>query len=203
MQPSRTQNWALHQTQENVVLATAAVAIPRHDGDALSDAVPVYIGLGSNLDAPCVQIQRAFMELDRLPRTHLQARSQLYKSQPLGPQDQPDYINAVAMLTTGLAPLKLLHALRRLEEGHGRRRDHNQRWAARTLDLDILTYDDVCMDTPELTLPHPQMHARSFVLYPLAELAPQLIIPEYGRVQDLRDGCRTPAIELYKDAANE
>ena len=169
----------------------------------MSAGVCAYIGLGGNLDVPYKQIQRAFIELDNLPRTHLQSRSHLYKSRPLGPQEQPDYLNAVAILTTELAPLELLQALRSLEEDHGRRRNHESRWGARSLDLDILVYGDVRLATAELTLPHPQMHLRSFVLYPLAELAPNLMISDHGRVQDLRDRCHTPAIELYKEAANE
>lgn len=171
--------------------------------DALSAGIPAYIGLGSNLDGPSAQIQRAFTELDGLPYTRLRARSHLYKSRPLGPQDQPDYINAVAMLATGLEPLELLLALRQLEEVHGRRRSIEEHWGARSLDLDILVYDDVRLTTAELTLPHPQMHVRSFVLYPLAELVPNLMIPGHGRVQDLRDRCHTPAIEPYEEAANE
>lgn len=171
--------------------------------DALSARVCAYIGLGSNLDGPSAHIQRAFTELDALPYTLLRARSHLYKSRPLGPQDQPDYLNAVAMLTTEIAPLELLQALRRLEQDHGRKRNDESRWGARSLDLDILVYDDVRLTTAELTLPHPQMHLRSFVLYPLAELAPNLMIPGHGRAQDLRDRCHTPAIEPYKEAANE
>jgi len=148
-------------------------------------------------------MQRAFAELDVLPRTRLLARSHLYKSRPLGPQDQPDYLNAVAMLSTELTPLELLQALRGLEEDHGRRRNQESRWGARSLDLDILIYGDMRLVTSELTLPHPQMHVRSFVLYPLAELAPNLMIPGHGRVLDLRDRCHTPVIEPYEDAANE
>jgi len=163
----------------------------------------VYIGLGSNLDGPSGQIQRALMELVVLPRTRLLAHSHLYKSRPLGPQNQPDYINAVAMLTTGLAPLELLHSLRKLEEGHGRWRVRERRWGARSLDLDILVYGDIRLQSPELTLPHPGVHLRSFVLYPLAELAPTLVIPGHGPVQTLRDHCHTPPIERYEEAANE
>ncbi len=155
------------------------------------------------MDAPAKQIQRAFAELDSLPVTRLRARSHLYKSRPLGPQDQPDYLNAVAMLTTELAPLELLQALRRLERDHGRRRHHESRWGARSLDLDILVYGDLRLVTTGLTLPHPQMHVRSFVLYPLEELAPDLMIPGHGRVRDLRDHCQTPAIEPYEEAVNE
>lgn len=148
-------------------------------------------------------MRRAFMELDRLPRTRLQVRSHLYKSRPLGPQDQPDYLNAVALLTTELEPLELLQALRLLEHDHGRRRHHESRWGPRSLDLDILVYGDIRLDTAELTLPHPQMHKRSFVLYPLAELAPDMVIPGHGHVRDLRGHCQTPAIEPYEEAANE
>lgn len=171
--------------------------------DALSAGVCAYIGLGSNLHGPSRQIQRALAELEALPRTQVSARSHLYKSRPLGPQDQPDYINAVAMLTTELAPLELLHALRKLEEDHGRRRHDQARWGARSLDLDILIYADVRLLTAELTLPHPQIQVRSFVLYPLAELAPNLMIPGHGRVQDLCDRCHTPDIERYEESANE
>lgn len=163
----------------------------------------MYIGLGSNLDGPSGQIQRAFMELGVLPRSHLLAHSHLYKSWPLGPQNQPDYINAVATLSTELAPLELLHSLRKLEEGHGRRRISERRWGARSLDLDILVYGDIHLQSPELTLPHPSVHLRSFVLYPLAELAPALVIPGYGPVQTLRDRCYMPPIERYEEAANE
>jgi 2-amino-4-hydroxy-6-hydroxymethyldihydropteridine diphosphokinase len=184
-------------------VAVATGARLRLQRDTLSAGVSAYIGLGSNLDTPARQIQRAFVELDNLPNTRLQARSHLYKSRPLGPQDQPDYINAVALLTTELAPLELLRALRRLEQDHGRRRIHESRWGARSLDLDILMYGDRHLVTEDLTLPHPQMHVRSFVLYPLAELAPELVIPEHGRVQDLRDRCHTPAIEPYEETANE
>ncbi len=107
------------------------------------------------------------------------------------------------MLATGLEPLALLRALRKLEEAHGRRRSSEERWGARNLDLDILVYDDVQLDTPELMLPHPQMHLRSFVLYPLAELAPDLVIPGHGPVQALRAHCHTPPIERYEEIANE
>ena len=163
----------------------------------------MYIGLGSNLDGPSGQIQRAFMELGVLPRSRLLAHSHLYKSRPLGPQNQPDYINAVAALSTGLAPLELLHSLRELEEGHGRRRISELRWGTRSLDLDILVYGDIHLQLPELTLPHPGVHLRSFVLYPLAELAPALVIPGHGPVQTLRDRCYMPPIERYEEAANE
>ena len=176
---------------------------PHRQRDALSDRITAYIGLGSNLDGPSGQIQHAFMEMGALSHTSILARSHLYKSRPLGPQNQPDYINAVAKLATELEPLVLLQALRKLEEAHGRQRTDEGRWGARSLDLDILVYGDICLDTPELTLPHPGIHLRSFVLYPLAELAPTLVISGHGTVQALRDRCHTPAIERYEEAANE
>jgi 2-amino-4-hydroxy-6-hydroxymethyldihydropteridine diphosphokinase len=163
----------------------------------------VYVGLGSNLDGPSEQIRRAFDELAIMPDSRLQAKSHLYKSRPLGPQDQPDFINAVAMLTTGLGPLELLHCLRGLEERHGRRRVTEVHWGARSLDLDILVYGDIRLQTPELTIPHPRMHTRSFVLYPLAEIAPALVIPVHGPVRSLRDRCHSPPIERYEGTANE
>ncbi len=165
--------------------------------------VRVYVGLGSNLDDPAAQINRAFVELAEPPQTRVLARSHLYKSKPLGPLDQPDYLNAVAVLETQLEPLDLLHGLRALEERHGRRRAGERHWGPRSLDLDILVYGDIRMQTPELTLPHPGVHARSFVLYPLAEVAPALVIPGHGSVQALRDRCHAPAIERVEGSSDD
>ncbi|HEY1772838.1 MAG TPA: 2-amino-4-hydroxy-6-hydroxymethyldihydropteridine diphosphokinase [Gammaproteobacteria bacterium] len=145
-----------------------------------------YVGLGSNLADPVAQVRRALDELARIPDAQLTARSPLYKSPPLGPQDQPDYINAVAALDTSLAPLELLAALRGIERRHGRVRD-GRRWGPRSLDLDMLLYGDLVMDTPELTLPHPGLPERAFVLYPLFDVAPQLAVPGRGAVRELRD----------------
>ncbi|MGA9852683.1 MAG: 2-amino-4-hydroxy-6-hydroxymethyldihydropteridine diphosphokinase [Gammaproteobacteria bacterium] len=166
--------------------------------DAMRASIRVYIGLGSNLNGPSEQLWRAFTELDQLPRTRMLARSHLYKSKPLGPQDQPDYLNAVAVLDTRLEPLDLLRMLRELETRHGRRRAEEARWGSRSLDLDMLVYGNIRMQTPELTLPHPGLHERSFVLYPLAEVAPALVIPDHGPVQALRDRCHSPPIERYE-----
>ncbi len=165
--------------------------------------VRVYIGLGSNLDDPAAQTKRAFAELAELSQTRMLARSHLYKSKPLGPQDQPDYLNAVAVLETQLEPLDLLHRLRALEERHGRRRAGERHWGPRSLDLDILLYGDIRMQTPELTLPHPGVHERSFVLYPLEEVAPALVIPGHGPVQSLRDRCHAPAIERVEESSDD
>jgi 2-amino-4-hydroxy-6-hydroxymethyldihydropteridine diphosphokinase len=145
-----------------------------------------YVGLGSNLKTPEAQVRRALDELAHIPDTRVTARSPLYKSPPLGPQDQPDYINAVAALDTGLAPLALLAALRDIEHLHGRERD-GTRWGPRTLDLDLLLYGDVQMDTPKLTLPHPGLPERAFVLYPLFDVAPQLAVTGRGTVRELRE----------------
>ncbi|MFC3285575.1 2-amino-4-hydroxy-6-hydroxymethyldihydropteridine diphosphokinase [Litchfieldella rifensis] len=135
-----------------------------------------YIGLGSNLESPVDQLERAFVALDRLPLCRLTARSRLYASKPIGPQDQPDFVNAVAALDTRLSPLALLDQLQALEQRHGRQRLRH--WGPRTLDLDLLLYDSTRIETPRLQVPHPQMANRGFVLIPLAELAPTLRLPE-------------------------
>lgn len=135
-----------------------------------------YIGLGSNLESPVDQLERAFVALDRLPLCRLVARSRLYASKPIGPQDQPDFVNAVAALDTRLSPLALLDQLQALEQRHGRQR--LRRWGPRTLDLDLLLYDTARIETPRLHVPHPQIASRGFVLIPLAELAPTLRLPD-------------------------
>lgn len=135
-----------------------------------------YIGLGSNLASPVEQLETATAELDRLPLSRLAACSRLYVSQPIGPQDQPDFVNAVAVVDTRLSPLALLDQLQALEQRHARRRLRH--WGPRTLDLDLLLYDDTRIDTPRLRVPHPEMHSRGFVLVPLAEVAPTLRLPD-------------------------
>lgn len=153
-----------------------------------------YVGLGANLDDPAEQLRHALEELTRLPGTRVAARSHLYKSPPLGPPDQPDYINAAAALVTTLSPLELLAALRAVERQHGRRRD-GTRWGPRTLDLDILLYGELLLDTPELVLPHPGLHERAFVLYPLMDIAPELVIPGRGPLRALYERHREARIE--------
>jgi 2-amino-4-hydroxy-6-hydroxymethyldihydropteridine diphosphokinase len=158
-----------------------------------------YVGLGSNLEDPEAQVRRALDELAGMPATQVTDRSYLYKSPPLGPSDQPDYINAVAALDTTLAPLDLLAALRGIEVRHGRRRD-GTRWGPRSLDLDLLLYGDVVQDTPELTLPHPGLHERAFVLYPLFDVAPELQVPGRGSVRALRERVGAMHIERLESA---
>lgn len=149
--------------------------------------VVAYVGLGSNLDGPREQVEEGLRELDRLPETELEQASSLYRSAPMGPQDQPDYVNAVARLRTRLAPEALLDELQAIEQKHGRvRRRH---WGARTLDLDILLYGDRVLLTSRLRVPHPGLAQRDFVLYPLAEIGAHLDIPGHGRLADLLDKC--------------
>ncbi|RAH39148.1 2-amino-4-hydroxy-6-hydroxymethyldihydropteridine diphosphokinase [Halomonas sp. SL1] len=142
-----------------------------------------WIGLGSNLDDPHGHVERALTELDALPLTRRRRASSRYASRPLGPADQPDFVNAVAELETRLSPLALLDQLQALEQRHGRVR--GRRWGPRTLDLDLLLFDDHEMTTPRLTLPHAEMANRAFVLVPMAELAPALRLPNGRTVAHL------------------
>jgi 2-amino-4-hydroxy-6-hydroxymethyldihydropteridine diphosphokinase len=145
--------------------------------------VDVYVGLGSNLDDPRRQVEQALQALDRLSLTRRVRASSLYLSRPVGPQNQPPFINAVAQLVTRLSPLALLDQLQALEQHHRRVRQH--RWGPRTLDLDLLLFGEQVIDTARLRVPHPEMTARAFVLVPLAELAPALRLPDGRRVAAL------------------
>ena len=131
-----------------------------------------YVGVGSNLEDPRTQVLTALDELDRLPDTRLVKKSSLYRSAPLGLADQPDFLNAVAQLDTGLPAARLLAEMQALESRH--RRTRSFRDAPRTLDLDLLLYGDLNVRTPQLAIPHPRMHERAFVLKPLLEISPQL-----------------------------
>ena len=143
-----------------------------------------YIGIGGNLDDPLLQMRRAFRALHELPASRCVACSPLYRSAPVGgPSGQPDYLNAAAALDTTLAPDELLTALQAIETAQGRTR--TVRWGPRTLDLDLLLYDRLVLDEPRLTLPHPRLHERAFVLYPLYDIAPALEIPGHGLLTDL------------------
>ncbi len=154
----------------------------------------VYIGLGSNLAEPVQQLRGALAALAALPQTKLLACSSFYASDPLGPADQPRYVNAVAALDCELAPLDLLDALQAIELRQGRLRKA-ERWGPRTLDLDILLFGQRLLDEPRLTLPHYHMHARPFVLYPLAELAPALSLPDGRRLTELLAACPFQGLE--------
>lgn len=137
-----------------------------------------YIGIGSNLEDPRAQVLRAFDELGHLPDTRLTARSSLYRTAPIGHAAQPDFINAVAALDTQLPAEALLRELQAVEARHHRARSFPN--APRTLDLDLLLYGDARIDQPGLSVPHPRMHERAFVLQPLIEIAPRARIPQRG-----------------------
>lgn len=144
--------------------------------------IAAYVALGANLGDPAAQLRRAAAELAHLPDTRLLACSSLYLSKPVGFLDQPDYVNAVAALHTTLTPRALLDKLLEIETRHGRSRDFKN--APRTLDLDLLLYDGLVMHEPGLTLPHPRMLERPFVMAPLTEIAPNCIIPGQGTARE-------------------
>ena len=156
---------------------------------------PAYVGLGSNLDDPRRQVERAFDELTRLADTRLVLRSGLWRSAPMGPRDQPDFVNAVAGLLTRREPQALLQDLRGIERRMGKV-EPAQRWGPRVIDLDLLMVGEARCDEPGLQLPHPGLHQRNFVLYPLAEIAPSLWVPGHGRVSSLLNGIPGDGIEL-------
>ena len=152
-----------------------------------------FIGIGSNLDNPLLQVQTALRELAEIPNTELIRSSSLYRTPPMGPPDQPDYINAVAALTTTLSPTELLDALQALEARHGRVRTIH--WGPRTLDLDVLLYGNETVHTARLTVPHPGIAQRAFVVLPLAEIAPALEIQGLGALSMLRAALQATPIE--------
>ncbi len=143
-----------------------------------------WIGLGANLGDAAGTVRAAIAALDGLPGTRLLRASSLYAAPAWGNPDQPPFVNAVAGVDTGLEPLALLRALLALEQRFGRVRDPAVHWGPRRLDLDVLLYADQTIDLPELQVPHPYLHQRAFVLVPLAEVAPDLSIPDRGHVRD-------------------
>lgn len=145
-----------------------------------------YIGIGSNLGDSVANVQSALELLAGHTKLQLTASSRLYSSKPHGPQNQPDYVNAVAAVTTRLSGIELLHSLFEIEQHHGRERLPGQRWGPRTLDLDLLLYGDQIIDEPDLKVPHPYLCERSFVVYPLAELNPDLVLPNGSSLQDCK-----------------
>lgn len=156
-----------------------------------------YVGLGSNLDNPEIQVQQALGELNQLPKTQCTAQSSLYRSRAVGPGRQAKYINAVAQLATQLSPLALLDELQSLEHAHQRKRLVH--WGPRTLDLDILLYDYLILQSDRLVIPHPYLTQRNFVLYPLAEIAPELHLPNLGSLsRRLSKSCKKGLERLAK-----
>jgi len=158
----------------------------------------VYVGIGSNLSDPKVQIELAVKALSKINKSKLSKVSSLYFSRPMGPQDQPDYMNAVALLTTQLSPLALLDELQKIENTAGRVRKDNQ-WGARILDLDVLLFDNDIISTERLTVPHYGLEFREFVLIPLAEVSPKLKLPNGKSVLQLSQEIPTNGLKLHSE----
>ncbi len=159
----------------------------------------VFIGLGSNLDDPQTQILTAIDDIKKLDNTRLIKQSSLYHSPPMGPQDQPDYVNAVVEVETGLPPHVLLDNLQKLEQKHGRIKKRH--WGERTLDLDILLYSNLMIDDERLKVPHPGLTERAFVVYPLAEIAADITIPGKGDLATIKQDCPLDGlrkVEMHK-----
>ena len=150
--------------------------------------VTAYIGLGSNLVEPAAQVRAGLTALARLPQTEVEACSSLYASAPVGLTNQPDFVNAACRVRTGFPARAFMQALLDIERQQGRVRGA-AKGGPRTLDLDLLLYGDFVLNEPDLTLPHPRLHERAFVLYPLCELDAGLIIPGRGRAADLLAAC--------------
>jgi 2-amino-4-hydroxy-6-hydroxymethyldihydropteridine diphosphokinase len=144
---------------------------------------PAYVAIGSNLNEPRRRVDDAFERLAGLRETRLLLRSRVYVTRPMGPQDQPDFVNAVAGLLTLLSARTLLDELLEIERAAGRER--RQRWGPRVLDLDLVWMTGAAIEEPGLTLPHPGVSRRNFVLYPLCDIAPTLALPGHGRVAEL------------------
>jgi len=160
-----------------------------------------YIGIGSNQQDPVKQAQQAIQTLKTLPNSKLTSCSSLYSSTPMGPQDQPDYVNAVVEIETDLTAIELLDALQAIELNQGRVRKDN-RWGPRTLDLDIILYDDQQINSERLTVPHYGMHEREFVLYPLAEIAPNLTLPNGTPLSQLLVLCAKNGLSIISEHAH-
>jgi 2-amino-4-hydroxy-6-hydroxymethyldihydropteridine diphosphokinase len=155
---------------------------------------PAYVAIGSNLSDPLARVEEAFERLAQLADTQLEARSRVYHSRPLGPQDQPDFINAAAGLLTRRSARELLDALLAIERDMGRHR--GERWGPRIIDLDLIWVVGAPSDEPGMQLPHPGVAQRNFVLYPLGDIAPTLYIPGRGRVSNLLHEAGTAGLSV-------
>ena len=155
---------------------------------------PAYVALGSNLSGPRRQVEAAFEALAGLPHSRLVLRSSLWRSAPMGPQHQPAFVNAVAGLVTTSSPREFLDRLKELERSLGKV-EPSLRWGPRAIDLDLLVFGDNKLEEPGLTLPHPGLHQRNFVLYPLSEIAADLWVPGLARVRRLRERVSAAGIE--------
>ncbi len=152
-----------------------------------------FVGIGSNLEEPARQVRAAFDELERLPRTRVLRRSSLYRSAPVGYAAQPDFVNAVAQLETAIPAERVLAELQGIEARHARARTFPN--APRTLDLDLLLFENLQIRTETLTLPHPRMHERAFVLRPLLEISPEAEIPGIGRASESLEKVKDQDVE--------
>ena len=157
---------------------------------------PAYIGVGSNLNGPEGQVERAIDAVSRIPGSELDARSSLYQSAPFGPVDQPDFVNAVIRLVTILDAPSLFHHLQQIEHSQGRIR--SEHWGPRVIDLDLLVFGDMIVDLDDLNVPHPGIAERNFVLLPLQEIAQDLVIPGLGKVADIAVNHDEPRIRLIR-----
>lgn len=166
---------------------------PRRPRASSRNVTVAYVGIGSNLNEPVRQVKDALLELDRIPLSRVLGRSSLYKSAPLGYADQADFVNAVGALETALEPEKLLDELLSIEVRHGRRRSFAN--APRSLDLDLLLFGQLELQTERLTIPHPRMHERAFVLRPLLELSAEISIPGKGSARSLLKNCAGQIVE--------
>jgi 2-amino-4-hydroxy-6-hydroxymethyldihydropteridine diphosphokinase len=155
-----------------------------------------YIGLGSNLSDPAAQIREAIVHIQAMPNSQISKISSLYFSRPMGPQDQPDYMNAVLALETHLSALELLEQLQKIENNAGRVRKEN-RWGARVLDLDILLFGDKTINNERLIVPHYGMKKREFVLIPLAEIAETLLLPDGDSISTLAKNIETNELKIH------
>ncbi len=168
-----------------------------------------YVSLGSNLDNPVEQLERAILQINVAKQIALQKKSSFYQSKPMVKSmvksmksiDQPLFVNAVISIKTEFSALQLLHYLQQVENQQGRVRDAN-RWGPRTIDCDILLYSDEMFNTEELTIPHYELKEREFVLYPLAEIAPDLVLPTGENVQNLLQNCPRNGLQLLEDKYN-
>jgi len=161
--------------------------------------VRAFVALGSNLEDPVAQVQAGARALESLPDTRLYSCSSLYRTAPVGYADQPDFINAVCSIETGLSASDLMRSLLAIEQSRGRARV--MQGGPRTLDLDLLLYGEMECAEASLMLPHPRLHERAFVLYPLAEIAPGLVVPGRGRIEELLRDCAGQVIERLAERA--
>ncbi|MCB1663015.1 MAG: 2-amino-4-hydroxy-6-hydroxymethyldihydropteridine diphosphokinase [Pseudomonadales bacterium] len=164
-----------------------------------ASSTPVYIGLGSNLNDPAAQLRRALHQLQQLPKSQFLALSKIYQSSPIGPENQPDYLNAVVLVNTQLSPEQLLDYLQHIERLQ--RRIRTIHWGPRTIDLDILLFGQQQIHTDRLTIPHSQMHLRDFVLIPLLDISPNLILPNGVTLIELAKSANQSGLQAIATAS--